>query len=294
MYEIHENLKGEGKMKFTKIQGNGNDFIVMENMEGQFSSDFLSSLVLKVCKRRYSIGADGILVMESSDRGDFKMRLFNSDGSEGEMCGNGARCIARYAFEKGKAAASMSFETLAGDIYALVEGRQVKLDMGCVKPEVDISEGCLEFQGQEFGYFFLQLGVPHCVIFLPGAMNASREHLVALGRSVRNRLDLFPHGTNVNFVEITGDNSINAVTYERGVEDLTESCGTGSTASAMVSFFQKGLSTPVQVTNPGGVNTVHLEMDEDRQYCETALEGFTTIVASGQVGEDIMKDIGTE
>lgn len=276
-------------MKFTKIQGNGNDFIVMENMEGQFSSDLLSSLALKVCKRRQSLGADGILVMESSDRGDFKMRLFNSDGSEGEMCGNGARCIARYAFEKGKAPASMSFETLAGDIHAFVEGRQVKLDMGCVKPEVDISEGCLEFQGKEFGYFFLQLGVPHCVIFLPGAMNVSREHLVSLGRSVRNRLDLFPHGTNVNFVEITGDDSINAVTYERGVEDLTESCGTGSTASALVSFFQEGLSTPVQVTNPGGLNVVHISREKEEGAIRLFLEGSTLIVAEGEIVTEALK-----
>lgn len=276
-------------MKFTKIQGNGNDFIVMENMEGQFSSDFLSSLALKVCERRQSLGADGILVMESSDRGDFKMRLFNSDGSEGEMCGNGARCIARYAFEKGKAPASMSFETLAGDIHAFVEGRQVKLDMGCVKPEVDISEGCLEFQGKEFGYFFLQLGVPHCVIFLPGAMNVSREYLVALGRSVRNRLDLFPHGTNVNFVEITGDDSINAVTYERGVEDLTESCGTGSTASALVSFFQEGLSTPVQVTNPGGLNVVHISREKEEGAIRLFLEGSTLIVAEGEIVTEALK-----
>ncbi len=289
MYEIHENLKGEGKMKFTKIQGNGNDFIVMENMEGQFSSDFLSSLALKVCERRQSLGADGILVMESSDKGDFKMRLFNSDGSEGEMCGNGARCIARYAFEKGKAPASMSFETLAGDIHAFVEGRQVKLDMGCVKPEVGISEGCLEFQGKEFGYFFLQLGVPHCVIFLPGAMNVSREHLVALGRSVRNRLDLFPNGTNVNFVEITGDDSINAVTYERGVEDLTESCGTGSSASALVSFFQEGLSTPVQVTNPGGLNVVHISREKEEGAIRLFLEGSTLIVAEGEIVTEALK-----
>jgi len=281
-------------MKFTKIQGNGNDFIVIESLQSQFSDASLEKMALRLCRRRQSIGADGILVLERSEKPDFRMRLFNSDGSEGEMCGNGARCIARYALEHGHADSSMIFDTLAGPIRADVEGKRVTLHMGKTDLRQSQWEKSLSVDGEELTYSFLKVGVPHCVIFYRQCSRISREKLQHMGRSIRNMKDLFPDGANVNFVEIKGDHSLYAVTYERGVEDLTESCGTGSTASAIAANLLYGVKSPVKVENPGGVNTVHLEMVENGQYCETALEGVTTIVASGEVGEDIMKDIGTE
>jgi diaminopimelate epimerase len=287
-------LKGAEKMKFTKIQGNGNDFIVIESFQGQFSDAVLEKMALGLCRRRQSIGADGILVLERSEKADFRMRLFNSDGSEGEMCGNGARCIARYALENGHADNSMLFDTLAGPIKADVDGKRVTLHMGRTDLRPSQWNKPLSIEGEELTYSFLRVGVPHCVIFYRQCSRVPKEKLQHMGRSIRNMKDLFPEGTNVNFVEIKGEDSLYAVTYERGVEDLTESCGTGSTASAITANLLYGVKAPVKVENPGGVNTVHLEMDKDRQCCETALEGVTTIVASGEVGEDIMKDIGNE
>lgn len=276
-------------VKFCKIQGNGNDFIIIENMDGSISSSRMSDMAKNLCRRRQSLGADGILALEGAEKADFTMRLFNSDGSEGEMCGNGARCIARYAFERGIAPAVMSFETLAGVIAATVESPWVTLDMGTV----DLSsaqwqkEMCLD--EEVLSYSFLNVGVPHCVVPVRDLGMYSREKLIEIGRTIRNDLARFPQGTNVNFMQITGPGEVNAVTYERGVEDLTESCGTGSTACAIVASRLFGLVSPVRVNNPGGVNEVFLDQDPEGRKCRAGLKGKTVIVATGDISREAME-----
>lgn len=273
-------------MKFCKMQGNGNDFIVMENMSSGYTSDKLSDMAVKLCRRRQSIGADGLLVMENAENADFTMRLFNSDGSEGEMCGNGARCIARYAFDKALAHSSMTFETLAGIIGATVDGPFVTLDMG----KIDLS-GAVWMEEAEtpmgnVKYSFVQVGVPHCMIILEDIAGYSRKGLAETGRYMRNNFDLFPEGTNVNFMELLDHGRVRAVTYERGVEDLTDSCGTGSTACALTACRVFGMSGPVKVENPGGINEVFLDFADDGSFCRAGLRGRTVLVAEGEVFEE--------
>lgn len=272
---------------FTKMHGNGNDFILLDNRTGRFSASELSALAQRASRRRSSLGADGILVVENAPDADFAMRLFNADGSEGEMCGNGARCIARYAFEKGIAGANQSFSTLAGIMKAVVEPPFVDLAMG----EVSLTEGwfnrSLLVDGRTFSASFLWVGVPHALLF--PSEELSRDDMVKIGRKLRSDLHLFADGANVSFVTEGPEGSIYSVTYERGVEDLTDSCGTGSTASAAAWLLRgEAPSSPVSldVINPGGVNRVSLDFAADGASLQASLRGRTVIVAEGTLFEN--------
>lgn len=267
-------------MNCSKMNGNGNDFLVIDNMSLALDGMVLSKTARLACRRREALGADGLLVAEPSERADFRMRLFNSDGSEGEMCGNGARCIARFAFEKGIVKSQdMTFETLGGDVHAVVRGERVTLDLAPVSVADAVVDSHAEVDGFEFNYTFLTVGVPHAVIF-------EREHsrsfadYATLGRAIRNRLDLFPEGTNVNFAVPSQERTgvLDVVTYERGVEDMTLSCGTGSTASAIAGMLLGLTGERVEVINPGGVNLVSLEFSGS-DLISPKLEGGALLVA---------------
>ena len=247
-------------MNFSKMNGNGNDFLILNNMSLDYKTEELINITKKICRRKEALGADGVLVIEPSVTDDFKMRLFNRDGSEGEMCGNGARCLARYAYIKGVTKKNkMTFETLAGRVEAEVDGINVKLYLS----PVDISDFVMnekaEVEGYRFEYNFLTVGVPHTVIFEEKRL--SNDEYYSYGKLIRNRLDLFPDGTNVNFVLINKDkkDTLDVITYERGVEDLTLSCGTGSAACGIASCMLGITSDVVNVNNPGGVNQVSVE-----------------------------------
>lgn len=280
MYEyLHE--KGRPTMiNCSKMNGNGNDFLVIDNMSLALDGTALAKTALLACRRREALGADGVLVAEPSECADFRMRLFNSDGSEGEMCGNGARCIARFAFEKGIVRSQeMTFETLGGDVRAVVRGERVTLDLAPVSVADAVVDSHAEVDGFEFNYTFLTVGVPHTVIFERKHSRSFADY-APLGRAIRNRLDLFPEGTNVNFaapsLERTG--VLDVMTYERGVEDMTLSCGTGSTASAIAGLLLGFTGERVEVINPGGVNRVSLEFSGS-DLISPKLEGGALLVA---------------
>ena len=266
---------------FSKMHGNGNDFIVICNTDETMSTQDLSELAVQACQRKTSVGADGILVVESSTRAHFRMRLFNADGSEGEMCGNGARCIARFAFENGMAPAKMTFETLAGVMAAEVRDDRVSLELG----EISLRDGWfgdrLMVRGVAFPSVFLWVGVPHCVVFVDDLDGYSRADLRDMGREIRNDRVRFPDGTNVTFLVPEPPSSARAVTYERGVEDLTESCGTGCVACAIACAVTHGMESPISVRNPGGVNDVELAFSAGNERCRATLTGRTALVARG-------------
>lgn len=269
------------------MQGNGNDFIVLDNREGFYTSPTLSEWAKRFCQRRQSLGADGILVVERSCNADFTMRLFNADGSEGEMCGNGARCIARYTFEKKIAGAAQSFSTIAGIMKAAVSPPFVDLDMGTVSLENGWFNRSLTVEGRIFPSSFLWVGVPHAVLFCEEEL--SRNEMIRIGHAVRNNRELFLQGVNVNFARPCGEGRIFSVTYERGVEDLTDSCGTGSTASAIALVLSGDFSpstATVEAINPGGVNTVTLSFAPDGKKVQASLIGRTVIVAEGGLVEE--------
>jgi diaminopimelate epimerase len=284
-------------MRFAKVHGNGNDFIVINNMESRYTTEDLSRFARLLCRRKFSIGADGLLVVgRAGDDGlgkkaDFAMRIFNADGSEGEMCGNGARALARYAFEKKLAGASMRFTTLAGLMCATVEPPCAELDMGDLNPVAGIFGQKLWARGVEFPFVFLTAGVPHCVLFPEDCESLDAEAKKRIGKEVSHDFSRFPEGANVSFAQVLSEDEIRAVTYERGVEDLTESCGTGcvAVAAAVAAGARTTETAPdvrsFRVHNPGGSNEVRLRFTPDGA-CRAWLKGRTAIVAEGDIFED--------
>ncbi|MCF7935306.1 MAG: diaminopimelate epimerase [Synergistales bacterium] len=271
-------------MELTKMEGNGNDFLVLDNRRERYDREALSGIAATLCRRRSSLGADGLLVLEEAQGRHFGMRLFNADGSEGEMCGNGARCLARYAWERGIAPAAMSFVTLAGPVRAWVGGGEVTLDMGRLRPDAVVLDGTLSVMGREIVYCHLTVGVPHTVLFFeamegpPGGNG--RE---ALAQAIQNDKQHFPEGTNVNFAAVT-DAGLSVATFERGVNDFTRSCGTGSTAAAVAAYLKGMTGSPTDVTNPGGVNRVTIEHRDDELLL--SLTGPARFVAECAVTSD--------
>lgn len=233
---------------FTKMSGTGNDFIVINNMQGTYAIDW-SGFAARYCTRRISVGADGVLILESSAEADFNYRIFNADGSEAEMCGNGARCAARFAFDQDIAGRSMRFKTLAGIIEARVHTDDVSIKM--TNPHDFRKDIALDIDAHRYNLSFINSGVPHAVLFTDRLSSIPIEEL---GRSIRSHPYFSPAGTNVNFIQITSEGHISVRTYERGVEAETLACGTGAVASAIISSHLQPAcgAPPVHVHMPGG------------------------------------------
>jgi diaminopimelate epimerase len=233
-------------LKFVKMSGAGNDFVVADNRSGSFTAD--PATITRICDRRFGVGADGVLLVEPSKTADFFMRYYNSDGSEAEMCGNGARCISRFFVERcGAKSRDVKFDTKAGRIEASVLGEQVRLkltaphDIG-LRRTVRLKSGPRE-------YHFINTGVPHAVFFTG---DADREMVGPVGAEVRYHPDFEPGGTNVDWVQLLGADSIRVRTYERGVEAETLACGTGVVASAIIAHLVRDVRQPVKVTVQSG------------------------------------------
>jgi diaminopimelate epimerase len=275
---------------FTKMHGNGNDFLVLENLGTTLEDDLLSALATALCERRHSLGADGILVVEPFRDGKLRMRIFNADGSEGEMCGNGARCFARYAAVRKLAPPEMTFETLAGPITANVTESSVIIGMGKVSLKEALFDHPWTDGERDLPLNALTVGVPHCVVFPEHPEEWTPERITLLGRSLDRPTPLFPSGTNVNVATRLSSSSLRATTYERGVNAVTRSCGTGSIASALVAARLFGMASPIRVENPGGVNTVHFEESEEKLVFRIRLEGKTTFVAEGMLSAEGLRE----
>ncbi|NOX96790.1 MAG: diaminopimelate epimerase [Nitrospirae bacterium] len=237
------------KIKFTKMCAGGNDFIVIDNREKVLPRGE-ADLARELCPRRFSIGADGLLLLEHSSQGsDFRMRIFNPDGSEAEMCGNGARCLARFARRQGVAGEQMTFETLAGRMEAEVKdnGGEVKLKMPDPRDIRLHIRLCLD--GDVYEVHYLNTGVPHVVLPIESLESVPVNEL---GRKLRYHKEFFPRGTNVDFIEVESKRSLRVRTYERGVEKETLACGTGAVASAIVAFsLGKVARPPIEVHTRG-------------------------------------------
>jgi len=242
---------GDEGIVFFKMSGHGNDFIIIDNTDGNLSLDWQNYASLW-CRRRLSIGANGLLVIEQSKRADFRLRIFNSDGSEAEMCGNGARCAAGFAFEQGIADSLMTFETVAGIIRAKVADDTTSIQLTDPKWERERIE--LDIDGETLTLYCVNTGVPHAVVFVDGVFDLPDEELKRKGSLIRFHRAFEPEGTNVNFVEIAGPGNIHVRTYERGVEEETMACGTGATASALIiHLYGDGGNPPFTVKVPGGI-----------------------------------------
>lgn len=263
-------------MKFYKLSGSGNDFVLLDNRDLSLSGD-LSELVQRLCARRTGIGADGVLLLEPASGYDFRMRYLNADGGEVEFCGNGARCSAYMARRLGLAGDRMTFLAGDGPHQAEVNGERIKLGMSQPK---DISLGfLLEVEGKGYAASFADTGVPHVVIQV-GDVEA--VDVTGLGRAIRYHHQYRPKGTNANFVEVVDRSRLKVRTYERGVEDETLACGTGCTAAAVVSVLRKLVDPPVECTTRGGeVLTIHMDKNGDL-VGNVFLEGAVELVFKGE------------
>lgn len=275
------------KITFTKMVASGNDFVVIECCPG--STGMLSSLAQNLCNRKFGVGADGLLLVEKSQIADLKLRIFNANGSEAEMCGNGMRCIASYVSSQGsnlltgrKIGSDLKIETMAGIIEArinkdvsikLTEPTDIKLDIP------------LKINNRLLKVNFINTGVPHTVIFVEGL---DKIDVLNLGRMIRYHKRFAPKGTNVDFAEVLKDDYIKMRTYERGVEDETLACGTGAVAVSIISkikFQKPKLLKRCRFnleTKSGEVLKVYFNLDKAR-ISDVWLEGRAKIVYQGKI-----------
>lgn len=267
-------------MKFTKMHGAGNDFVIINALEEKISVADAPELARKLCARRTGIGADGLMLTAKADKGgDFKLLFFNADGSLGEMCGNGARCIARYGYEHGLAGEKQRIETTAG----LVTGERITDTLYRIRLN-DPSVIDLERRAEGYSCAYIELGnpgIPHAVVLLDNWDLIPRDELFALGKKLRFS-PAFPKGANVSFVKLVGKDEIKAITFERGVEDFTLACGTGS-GSIAAALTLKGLVSGKNVTisMPGGDLFVSLRCENDRVF-DIYLTGPTCKICEGE------------
>jgi len=270
-------------IKFWKMNGAGNDFIIINNIEEKLPLDIFPKLAATVCERHLSIGADGLMVVEKAESGgDYKMLFYNSDGSVGEMCGNGARCICRYGYENGLAGDTQRVETMSGTVVGYrLSDREYRIRLNPpTRLELDYDA---EAEGVTYDCSYVELGspgLPHGVFEMNGLSRIPGSELKALGRKLRFSRT-FPKGANINFYELQPDGTVLIRTYERGVEDLTYACGTGTGSVALV-LKRKGL------VGEGSVNAkVHGGwLSVDVQGDELWLTGPTNIVCKGEITDE--------
>ena len=277
-------------MHFTKMHGAGNDFIIINNIDGAIPESVLPELAAGLCAQHVSVGADGMMVVAAPRQGgDFRMIFYNSDGSLGEMCGNGARCIARYGYENGLSGETQRIETTAG----LVTGQRVTKRLYKVRlndPSVIDLHRSVSVGGTAYNCAYIELGdpgIPHAIVLMPDWDERDHDMLRALGRALRFAEE-FPRGANVSFVKVVDVGHVKAITYERGVEDFTLACGTGC-GSIAAALRLLGLSCDeLAISMPGGELTVSLTASGGSVQ-DIYLTGPTNVVCTGDIlDEDVM------
>lgn len=256
-------------INFYKYQATGNDFIILDNRESLFD-EIPGEIVQRICSRRFGIGADGLMLMNNHDEFDFEMIYYNADGNRSTMCGNGGRCMVKFAYHLGLKRYTYRFIAVDGYHEAEIDNKGwIRLKMNNV--ENVTSTGTTSV---------LDTGSPHYIKFVN---NVSGVNVVQDGREIRNNRKFSPEGINVNFVEHTGDDSIYVRTYERGVEDETLSCGTGVTAAALVSAHNEKGFNRVSVKTPGGLLSVEFNKLDDQHFENVWLCGPAEFVFKGEI-----------
>jgi diaminopimelate epimerase len=277
MQEVMGSTKRTVKVSFTKMAGTGNDFIMVNNVKKRYNLDW-QAFAVRFCPLKTGIGADGVIVLDEDTDTDFTFRIFNADGSEAEMCGNGARCAALFAVQQGIAKNSMRFKTLAGIIGAGIDKEDVAIRM--TDPEGLKTNISINVEDKQRSVHFINTGVPHIILFTDHIEDA---RVFELGRAIRFHNRFAPAGTNANFVQVLSQDRIHVRTYERGVEAETYACGTGAVASAIIAeHLGKVIGAPVHVHTKGGDLKIDFTRDGSR-YSGVWLIGPVDTVFSGEV-----------
>ena len=284
-------------VEFYKLQGSGNDFILIDTRYSMFDARVnYKKIAKRYCERKRGIGADGLLIIEPSQTTDFKMRIFNADGSEAEMCGNGARCVAFWAYstkkgntrsiKAGQTLNMVRFETIAGFIDAEVSNNKsscAKVKIKLSKPHSARMDIPLTVLGRKIHVHFINTGVPHTIVFVEGLKQIDVD---TIGRAIRFDKKFAPAGTNVDFVEYIKEKTVAIRTYERGVEAETFACGTGAVASSLIAMRYLGPKRKSSIsvykvhTASGEVLKVYVELDKD-EIDTVWLEGDVYCVYKG-------------
>ena len=275
------------KLKFTKMHGAGNDFILINEFnEILIPQERKQEIVAKISDSHFGVGSDGVIFIQKSEKEDIKFSFYNPEGSIAEMCGNGIRCFARYAYEKGILRKErMNVETLAGTLVpelTIKEGivNLVKVDMGT--PKVEFLNREIEVGGNKYTISSVSMGNPHAVL---SCTDVNSVDVIKTGREIRNHTTIFPRGTNVHFVEKTGRNEFKIRTYERGVENETLACGTGICASAVASALSNKVANKfgeILFHAKGGDINILLEFKE-REVIKVYLLGGADYVFEGEI-----------
>jgi diaminopimelate epimerase len=272
------------RLNFFKMHGGGNDFVLIDHRLPILGEEDQPSFARRVCHRQTGVGADGLILLELSQQADLRWQFYNADGSAAEMCGNGARCAARYAVLTGMTGETLSLETRAGVIHADVIDRQARITMTGVGEarmhlEVPLSDLTLSGHAQ-------QVGVPHVVFPVPDLEDVP---VTDWGRAVRFHPLFQPAGANVNFIRVISPHALAVRTYERGVEDETLACGTGAVAAALVAARLGQVSSPVLVHTRGGeILTVSFQQQGDT-VSDVLLEGEALVTFQGELWLDELK-----
>ena len=257
------------KIEFHKYQGTGNDFILLDNRENAYDS-LTTKQIHFLCSRRFGIGADGLMMFNNKAGFDFEMEYFNADGNAGSMCGNGGRCILKFAVMLGIRKEKYSFNAADGIHEAEIDlNGEVRLKMKDVT--------AVEYS---YTHYILDTGSPHYVKIVRDVMQVD---VVNEGRAIRNSKEFAEEGINVNFVETIDDDTIYVRTYERGVEDETLSCGTGVTASALISAHNDNGFNRVEVKTAGGKLSVEFEKVSEKEFKDIWLSGPAERVYGGEI-----------
>jgi len=272
------------------MNGAGNDFLIINNLEEHLPLTAFPTIARILCHRHLSIGADGLMVVEKSETCDYKMIFYNADGSEGEMCGNGARCICRYGYEHGLAGERQTVETVSGTVTGeRIDRRSYRIRL--TDPSVIELIHPLHHDRNSYPCSYVELGVPglpHAVVPIKGLAGKTMDELRPLGAALRSHPS-FPKGANVNFYDIVGEDELVELTYERGVEDFTYACGTGTGSLVTVLTLQGKVSgKDVKVSVPGGELRITVELEGERVK-NLYLTGPTNIVCEGFVTDEDLR-----
>ncbi len=265
------------KISFWKMHGAKNDFIVVDDRSLTFPVAN-TRWIKNISPRRSGVGCEGIILIQPSTVADFRMHFINPDGKEASMCGNGARCAARLAYDIGIAQTSMKIETGAGILSAEIKKSLVRIEMTAPRSWQINKE--ITVDGKRLQYSMVNTGVPHVLFFVDDIRSCD---IKTIGHAIRFHKEFAPEGTNVNFIKKTGPHEISIRTYERGVEDETMACGTGVVAAALIAAKQKKVSAPVNIYTAGGdtlsVNFILTPDGADNVF----LEGPATYVYKGEL-----------
>jgi len=265
-------------LEFTKMNGAGNDFVLLDNRAQNLKLN--RDQITRLCHRQQGVGADGVIILIPcvSGKADWAWDFFNNDGSAAEMCGNGARCFARYVQKLTGLARDFTFETTAGIIRASFSGTRVTVSLTRPK-DLRLNQNVTLADGERTMHS-LNTGVPHAVLFVP---DADQAMVCELGREIRRHAHFAPKGTNVNFVQLLGPNRIRVRTFERGVEGETLACGTGVTASALIASRVHRFGSPVQVQVQGGDLLEVSFKESNGDFGDVLLTGPAEFVFEGKI-----------